>query len=76
MRDTSAEYLVKVYKQLIQQLRSHDPDARHFALMAITQIPPAFLEPLFLELADDMPTAMAIIPGLKRLAKRAAKEKR
>jgi HEAT repeat protein len=45
------------------------------ALAAITQNPPAFLESVVLELADDSRMARAVIPGLKKLGTRAAKDK-
>jgi len=75
VREGTVERLLEAYRPLVQQARSPDPAARQFALAAITQNPPAFLEPLLLEVAEDPHDAGAVIPGLARLGTRAAKDK-
>ena len=75
VREGTEEHLVEAYRPLVLQVRSPDPAVRQLALTAITQNPPAFLEPLLLGVADDPHEAGAVIPGLARLGTRAAKDK-
>ena len=75
MRDGTDESLAEAYRPLVQQLHSQDFALKEAALAAITQNPPAFLESVLLGLADDSRTARAVIPGLKQLGTRAAKDK-
>jgi hypothetical protein len=75
VREGTRERLAEAYQPLVQQARSSDPAVRQLALAAITQNPPAFLESLLLELADDPRDAGAVIPGLARLGTRATKDK-
>jgi len=75
VREGTREHLAEAYRPLVQQARSPDPAVRQLALVAITQNPPVFLEPLLLEAADDPNETRAVIPGLARLGTRAAKDK-
>lgn len=63
------------YTPLVADLKSPDPRQRWLALMAITEHPQDFLEPVILKLSQDPQTMSASVTGLKKLGTDRAKQR-
>jgi len=63
------------YAPLLSDLQSTDPQKHWLALMAITEHPQGFLEPVVLKLSQDPQTMSASITGLKKLGTERTKQR-